>query len=286
MRWRKGRRSQNIEDRRGMRMGTGVKIGGGMTIIALLAGLLLGQDPRALLQMIGGGQTRQTQAPTQSKEQQQVVDFIKTIKGYNEDSWSQIFRSRGGRFQPSKLVLYDNVVQSACGTNSAAAGPFYCPGDHKVYISLSFMNELKRLGAHGDFAFAYVISHEVGHHVQNLLGTSKSVMRAQQRSRNKADANALSVMMELQADCYAGVWAHHTHQRFDVLEQGDIEEGLNAAASVGDDRLMKVAGRRAHPESFTHGSAKQRVQWFRHGLSSGNIDECNTFARAEQLGLR
>jgi predicted metalloprotease len=175
--------------------------------------------------------------------------------------------------------LYSGVTRSACGVGSAASGPFYCPADYQVYLDLTFFNELARLGGPGDFAAAYVIGHEVAHHVQNLVGTSGRVREAQQRT-SRADANRLSVAIELQADCYAGVWAHHTNRRFQVLEPGDIEEGLAAAAAIGDDRLQRMSGRGIHPESFTHGTSQQRVRWLRTGLQTGNVDACDTFGQS------
>jgi predicted metalloprotease len=221
--------------------------------------------------------------PTKSSpEDNTVADFLSVVLADTEDTWNGIFSQAGARYRPPKLVLYSNTVRSACGMNSAASGPFYCPGDEKVYFELGFLNELQRFGAHGDFAVAYVIAHEIGHHVQNLIGTSDKV-RAKQSRSNKRDVNALSVLLELQADCYAGVWARKAHKQRQILEQGDIEEGLGAAASVGDDRLMRAAGRSAHPDAFTHGSAKQRTAWFRTGLDSGDIQSCDTFA---QSGVR
>ncbi len=288
MRWRKGRRSSNVEDRRGTSMASGgAKVGGGMIILALVASFLLGQNPLEVLNNMGGiGALQSSSAPATPKqsspEDEAVADFLSVVLADTEDTWGGIFSSAGARYRPPKLVLYSDMVRSACGTNSAAAGPFYCPGDEKVYFELGFLNELQRFGANGDFAVAYVIAHEVGHHVQNIVGTSNKVRAIQSRS-NQRDVNALSVLLELQADCYAGVWARNAHKQRQILEQGDIEEGLGAAASVGDDRLMKAAGRRAHPDAFTHGSAKQRTQWFRTGLESGDIKSCDTFG---QSGVR
>lgn len=196
--------------------------------------------------------------------------------GETEATWEQVFAQSGSKYEAPTLVLYSDVTQTACGMGQAAAGPFYCPGDHQVYIDLSFIRELQRLGAPGDFAFAYVVAHEVGHHVQNIVGTADQVRAAQSRA-SKSESNQLSVMMELQADCYAGVWANHTQRRTQMLEDGDIDEGLKAAAAVGDDRLQRMSGRAVHPESFTHGSSEQRMRWFRSGLESGDIKSCNTF---------
>jgi predicted metalloprotease len=258
-----------------------------MIILALVASFLLGQNPLEVLNSMGGiGALTSPSAPAtptkSSPEDDTVADFLSVVLADTEDTWNGIFSQAGARYRPPKLVLYSDMVRSACGMNSAASGPFYCPGDEKVYFELGFLNELQRFGAHGDFAVAYVIAHEIGHHVQNLIGTSNKV-RAKQSRSNKRDVNALSVLLELQADCYAGVWARKAHKQRQILEQGDIEEGLGAAASVGDDRLMRAAGRSAHPDAFTHGSAKQRTAWFRTGLDSGDIQSCDTFA---QSGVR
>jgi predicted metalloprotease len=214
-----------------------------------------------------------------SPEEDAAADFVSVILADTEDTWSQIFAASNLRYQPPKLVLYSDMVHSACGMNTAATGPFYCPGDRKVYFDLSFINELQRFGAHGDFSVAYVIAHEVAHHVQNLEGTSDRIRQLQMRL-NQKDANTLSVLMELQADCYAGVWAHHAHQQRNILEQGDIEEGLNAAASVGDDRMLRMAGRSVNPDAFTHGSSVQRAEWFQKGLETGSVNSCDTFSQA------
>ena len=284
MRWRQGRRSTNVEDRRGRgRVGRGAKLGGGMTLIIILVALLLGQDPMALLSMLssGGGlaptQTNSTPPPENDEE----ADFISVVLADTEDVWGQIFATSGERYRPPTLVLFSDAVQSACGFNSAATGPFYCPPDQNVYIDLGFFRELSRLGAPGDFARAYVLGHEVGHHIQNLLGTEAQVRQARSQL-SQTQANALSVLMELQADCYAGVWAHHAHQQRQILEQGDIEEGLTAAAAIGDDRLQRQSGRRVNPDSFTHGSSAQRVEWFKRGLQTGSVRECDTFKAASR----
>lgn len=298
MKWRTGRRSTNVEDRRGSNMG-GVRTGGsrakkmgggigGMGLILILIVFLTGGDP---LQMLGqlagsGGASNQpssgagypsgerTRAPAGNDEQ---ADFVTTVLGFTEDVWTEVFASLGSRYQPPTLVLFNDSVQSACGMSTAATGPFYCPGDYKVYIDLSFFDQLRRMGAPGDFAQAYVIGHEVAHHIQNLQGISMQVQKTQRRV-SQTQANQLSVMTELQADCYAGVWAHHAAKRYDLLERGDIEEGLQAAASIGDDTLQRNANRRVQPESFTHGSSAQRVEWFKRGLISGEIKQCDTFA--------
>ena len=286
MRWRKGRRSSNIEDRRGMRLGRGgVKLGGGTLIIVMVVGLLMGQNPLQLLGMLAGegglGGTTAQAPRRQTPQNSEDAEFVSVILADTEDTWNQLFASLGQRYRPATLVMFTDQVRSACGMNTAATGPFYCPPDRKVYIDLGFFHELKNLGAPGDFARAYVLGHEIGHHIQNLLGTADKVRQAQQRG-GKAQANALSVLLELQADCYAGVWAHHANKQRNLLEAGDVEEGLNAAASIGDDRLLRRAGRSASPESFTHGSSQQRVYWLRKGLQTGEVNSCNTFAEASK----
>ncbi|MDH3695233.1 MAG: neutral zinc metallopeptidase [Gammaproteobacteria bacterium] len=282
MRWKKGRRSSNIEDRRGMRMGRGAAVGGGVGILAVVAAMVFGVDPALVTGILGGGQQSgqvQQQPTQQSGQYSEAADFASVVLADTEDTWNSIFKTANKQYQAPKMVLYSGMVQSACGTNSSAAGPFYCPGDYKVYLDLEFLDELKRLGAHGDFSVAYVIAHEIGHHVQNLIGASRAV-REVQNQVSRTESNALSVMTELQADCFAGVWAHHAHKQRQVLEQGDIQEGLGAAAAVGDDRLQKMSGRGVHPESFTHGTSEQRQQWFLNGLQSGELATCNTFAQA------
>ena len=277
MRWKKGRRSTNVEDRRGQRVGRGVKMGGGLTILVVVAVLLLGGDPSALLQVAGESAPTQTRAPTAAENE--MADFVTVVLGSTEDTWGEIFAASGQTYREPGLVLFTDMVQSACGTNSAATGPFYCPPDQKVYIDLGFFRELERIGGAGDFAQAYVLGHEVGHHVQNLVGTTGAVRQAQARSGDRGEANRLSVLMELQADCYAGVWAHQINRRGGevVLEPGDVEEGLRAAAAIGDDRLMRSAGRAANPESFTHGTSEQRASWLRRGLQTGSVEACDTF---------
>ena len=286
MRWRGRRQSDNIEDRRGRGYSGGNRrrgIGGGAMILVVLAGLFFGKDVSNILGLLlsGGSQvSQQTSAPPanqkQTNQQDEAAQFVSVILAETEDTWSRVFQNIGQRYQPPKLVLYNGMVQSACGTSSAASGPFYCPGDYQVYLDLGFLRELKKMGASGDFAFAYVIAHEVGHHVQNLVGIANQV-RAQQARASKAQGNALSVLMELQADCLAGVWINHTENRNSILEQGDIEEGLDAAAAVGDDRILRQAGRSVNREAFTHGSSAQRIEWFKKGMSTGNIESCNTF---------
>jgi predicted metalloprotease len=288
MRWQQGRRSTNVEDRRGQKVKKAGTIGGGSALLIGGLGLLLGGDPFYLimmvLQAVAQGQPVQTRAPT--AEENVAADFVTSVLGYTEDTWAEIFAEEGLRYQPATLVLFTDVVNSACGFNSAATGPFYCPLDGNVYIDVGFFDELQRLGAEGDFAGAYVIAHEIGHHVQNLLGTSAQVQQAQRAARNRADANALSVLLELQADCYAGVWANHADERelrvsgVPLLDDGDLEEGLETAAAIGDDRLLRQAGRAARPESFTHGSSEQRAYWLATGFQTGELDACGTFARA------
>lgn len=281
MRWKQGRRSTNVEDRRGRRVSRrGAGLGCGTVVIAIVASLIFGIDPFQVIQLLGGAQTSiQQQAPPPSQAggpDDELKDFVAVVLGDTEDTWGQIFAQSGERYPQPRLVLYTDMVQSACGMNSAATGPFYCPGDQQVYLDLGFLNELKRLGANGDFAFAYVIAHEVGHHIQRVTGIEGQVRDMQRRS-SKAQANRLSVMMELQADCYAGIWAHHAHTQRQMLEQGDIEEAMRAAASIGDDRLQQMSGRVVRPEAFTHGSSDQRVTWFRKGFQAGRVDACDTF---------
>src|SRR3990167_333749 len=280
MRWRMGRRSKNIEDRRGVRL-PGRAAGGGIGILILIViAVLLGADPVKLLNDITYTEVDPTSsydsAPL-SDEDRELADFVSVVLADTEDTWSELFVKYNGRYREPTLVLFSGAVDSACGFAQSAVGPFYCPADEKVYIDLSFYRDLKeRFDAPGDFAQAYVIAHEVGHHVQNLLGISEQVQGAQRRLGG-AEANRLSVMQELQADCFAGVWAHNADRARDILEHGDIEEGLNAASSIGDDRLQMESQGRVTPDSFTHGSSKQRVAWFKKGLDSGDIESCNTF---------
>lgn len=273
MRWENKRRSRNVEDRRrgGVRIGKKTGIGG--LILAGIMAFILG-DPGVFFSAL----TQQSAQPTTQRaptpQEDQAADFSKVILGSLEDTWGQIFKQAGYQFQQPNLVLYSGQVQSACGLNSAASGPFYCPGDQKIYLDLTFLNELKRLGAPGDFAFAYVIAHEYGHHISNIIGTLPKVHNAQRRL-NKRDANQLSIMLELQADCFAGIWANYAQG---MLERGDIQEGIRAAASVGDDALI---GNR--PDMFTHGTSEQRMQWLKAGMQSGKVNACDTF---KQYGVR
>jgi hypothetical protein len=279
MRWRTGRRSTNIEDRRGRSVRVGAMRGGiGTIIIALALGYFLGVDPGVLLQLAGGLSPTQTTGesyrPTASEQEQ--ADFVSVVLADTEDTWHAIFRAAGLTYEEPGLVLFSGAVRSACGMASAAMGPFYCPADRRIYLDLAFFDDLvQRHGAPGDFARAYVIAHEVGHHVQTLLGTAAAVREAQQ-GLGRAEANALTVQQELQADCYAGLWGNHADRSRQVLEAGDVEEALNAAAAIGDDRLQREATGFVVPESFTHGTSAQRVDWFRRGLAQGTVGACNT----------
>lgn len=285
MRWEGGRESTNVEDRRGMSVGRGV-IGGGIgTVVIAVIAMFLGVDPRIVLQDTGQLAPQQAEAPHErahrstDPEEERRKQFVSVVLADTEDVWTGIFAGGNARYQVPKLVLFTGSVQSACGHAQAAMGPFYCPGDRKVYIDLSFYRDMtEKLGAPGEFAQAYVIAHEVGHHVQNLLGIADKVHAARQRS-SEARANQLSVRMELQADCFAGVWANHADRARQILEAGDIEAGLNAAAAIGDDRLQKQGQGYVVPESFTHGSSEQRVKWFRRGIESGSVKSCDTFGR-------
>lgn len=277
MRWQLGRRSDNVEDRRGASI-SGPVVGGGIGALVLsLIVALLGGDPSVILQQ----QTPRTNNPPvnsrRSASEDQAAEFVSVVLADTEDVWNQVFRENGRNFVEPKLVLFTGKVESACGLASSAVGPFYCPADEKVYIDLSFYRDLKnKYQAPGDFAQAYVIAHEVGHHVQNQLGISDKVRSLQSRV-SKTQANQLSVRLELQADCFAGVWANRAQRSRQILEQGDIEEAINAASSIGDDRLQERSQGYVVPDSFTHGSSAQRVSWFTRGIKSGNIDQCDTF---------
>ncbi|MGI8917226.1 MAG: KPN_02809 family neutral zinc metallopeptidase [Pyrinomonadaceae bacterium] len=278
MRWRGQRESENIEDRRGMSRG-GIALGGGLgSIVILIIALLLGADPRQLLEQGPVDQGTETQtARTTNPEEEELKSFTRVVLASTEDVWTEIFRQSGGNYRKPTLVLFTDQVSSACGQAGAATGPFYCPGDEKLYLDFSFFRDLQtRFRAPGDFAQAYVIAHEVGHHVQRLLGTMDRVSSAQ-RQRGEAEANDLSVRLELQADFLAGVWAHYA-QRKGLLELGDIEEALGAASAVGDDRLQRESQGYVVPDSFTHGSSEQRIRWFRHGLETGDIRQGDTFS--------
>lgn len=282
MRWEGQRESGNVEDRRGMSPARVRGVGGlgiGGIVLVLAVSYFTGTNPLTLLNMLDGVQTM-----TQSSEPEengptgppsdQLGKFASVVLADTETTWKQLL---GPRYEEPTLVLFTGAVHSACGTTSSAVGPFYCPGDHKVYLDLTFFNEMaQRLGAPGDFAQAYVIAHEVGHHVQNLTGVAGKISRLQHQGSEKA-ANALSVRMELQADCFAGVWGYHANHERNLIEPGDFEEGLKAAAAIGDDRLQKMGQGYVQPESWTHGSSAQRMTWLRRGLESGNPNVCNTF---------
>jgi len=285
MRWRSGRRSSNIEDRRGIRLSRGVKGGGiGMLLLVIVA-MYFGVDPSIVLQQgteMGGGSSIQTIPIQPSTADNELADFVSVVLADTEDTWESLFNQMGGTYEEPNLVVFSGMVESACGYAQAAIGPFYCPRDRKVYIDLSFYRDLKnKMGAPGDFAQAYVISHEVGHHVQNLLGISDKV-HAMRRRLSQKEYNKLSVKLELQADCFSGIWAHHAQKMRNILEPGDVEEALNAASMIGDDRLQKQARGYVTPDSFTHGTSAQRVTWFNRGFQTGSINTCNTF-RAQTL---
>jgi predicted metalloprotease len=295
MRWESGRRSDNVQDVRGQSTGfgsRGVKVGGIGMVIALIAALVLGVDPFALMNTVGNV-TAPPSPPTQASRpvpgqgapgapaKDEQAEFVSVVLADTEDTWGQIFAAGGKRYQPPKLVMFSGMVQSACGMTSAAAGPFYCPADQKVYIDLDFFRELdRRFGAPGDFARAYVIAHEVGHHVQNLLGIAGQVHNLQTRA-SEEQSNALSVRMELQADCLAGVWGHHADKQRQLLEAGDAEEGLRAAAAIGDDNIQRRSAGYVRPESWTHGSSDMRVRWFKRGFETGRVEQCDTFKAAQ-----
>lgn len=284
MKWQMGRRSDNVEDQRGAGgIPQGAVAGGGIGVIVLaLIAMLLGVDPSIVLNTMPVPQeqpalVRPGSQPRNSGDEQ-LADFVSVVLADTEDTWQAIFPQLGRTYLPPKLVLFSGAVNSACGFAQAAVGPFYCPNDRKIYIDLNFYQDLKqRHQAPGDFAQAYVIAHEVGHHVQNLLGLSGKVSSLQQQV-SKPEANQLSVRLELQADCLAGMWTSRAQQERQVLEPGDIEEALNAASQIGDDRLQAAARGYVTPDSFTHGSSAQRVQWFKQGFQASSIKECNTFA--------
>ncbi|MBN8490566.1 MAG: neutral zinc metallopeptidase [Burkholderiales bacterium] len=289
MKWEGNRQSDHVEDRRGAGGfgggGMGPRIGGrgiglGTIVIALLAGWIFGINPLTLLGALSGGGMAPSaqQAPAQRPPaNDEVAAFVSTVLASTEDVWAQQFRAAGGAYQPPGLVLFRGATRTACGQGQSAMGPFYCPADQKVYIDLGFFETLdKRLGAPGDFAQAYVVAHEVGHHVQRLLGITAKVDGMRGRVP-EAQMNALSVRLELQADCLAGVWAHHSQKAKGWLEPGDIEEGLNAASRIGDDTLQRQSQGVVVPESFTHGTSAQRMNWFKRGLDSGSMSQCNTF---------
>ncbi len=293
MRWKGRRQSSNVEDRRGSG-GRGIprragKVTGGMGIIGIVVAVVIylaGGDPSALWNSSSGGSSVSTQsrpatkAPQGSKREEELKDFVSVVLQDTEDAWDKIFKEqvKGGAYQDPTLVIFDQQVNSACGLANAGTGPFYCPGDDRVYLDLSFGDELKyNFGADGDFALAYVVAHEVGHHVQNLLGTLQDVQRQKSRSSEEGK-NALQVRVELQADFYAGVWAHYTQKMKNVLDTGDLQEAINAAQAVGDDRIQKRSRGYVVPESFTHGTSAQRARWFKKGYQSGRLAEGDTFS--------
>ena len=280
MRWESEDRSSNVEDRRGLTLGRGA-VGGGAVLLAVVAALL-GAPAGTVRDILSGGRSeapgsQQAQGPRDPAEERQL-DFVKVVLRSTETTWTALFKARNERYELPKLVVFSGAVESACGQASAAVGPFYCPPDHQVYLDLEFFAELdRRFGAPGDFARAYVVAHEVGHHVQNLMGIFDQVQARRGRA-SEAEANRLSVRTELQADCLAGVWAYHANRTRHILEPGDAEEGLHAASAIGDDTLQRRARGRVSPESFTHGTSAQRVKWFQAGMRSGKIEECDTFA--------
>ena len=280
MRWKSGRRSTNIEDRRGQRNRSGLLGGGIGTIVLILVALYFGVDPTFLIEGMQSSSVPSSAGTRPSAEDlsdDPLADMIAVVMADTEDVWHELFADLGRRYDEPTLVLFTGATRSACGMGQAAMGPFYCPADQKAYIDLSFYEELRtRFRAPGDFAQAYVIAHEVGHHVQNLLGISGEVHRRKQRM-SKEEGNRLSVRLELQADCLAGVWAHRADRARGILEAGDVEEALNAASAIGDDRLQKQSRGTVVPESFTHGTSAQRQRWFQAGLASGDPDSCDTF---------
>ena len=294
MKWEGNRESDNVEDRRGQGGGGGGggfgfggrSIGIGTIVIALVGGWVLGVNPMTILNLLsgGGGQvTTQTQAPAQQPPaDDEMARFVKTVLADTEDTWTTLFKAEGGSYVRPKLVLFAGSTPTACGQGESATGPFYCPGDQKVYLDLDFFNLMQqRFKVSGEFAQAYVIAHEVGHHVQNLLGLSEKVDNVR-RTATERQANAMSVRLELQADCFAGVWAYHANAERKILEQGDVEAALKAATAIGDDALQRQAQGHVVPDSFTHGTSEQRVRWFTKGIESGRISQCNTF-EAKQL---
>jgi predicted metalloprotease len=278
MRWRDGRQSSNVEDSRGSPGGGGVKFGVGGLVVAAIA-YFMGVDPSLIMGVLEGTQTGAPEAPPQAGvPADDAGKFVAVVLADTEDTWGALFNAAGRTYEPPKLRLFSAGVQSGCGTASAQVGPFYCPLDSRVYIDLDFYNRLsQQLKFGGDFAQAYVIAHEVGHHVQHLLGVADKVRSAQERA-SEQEANQLQVRMELQADCYAGIWAHHADKARQILEQGDVDEALGAAAAVGDDTVQRKTQGRVVPDSFTHGSAAQRQRWFKEGLGTGELASCDTFS--------
>jgi predicted metalloprotease len=277
------RRSENVEDRRGIRVSR-TAVGGGIgTLLLVLVAMYFGVDPRVLMTEAptDGRSTGETATEARPAEENRLADFVSMVLADTEDTWREQFQRAGKTYREPKLVLFTGAVESACGYAESAVGPFYCSEDQKVYIDLGFYREMKdRFKAPGDFAQAYVIAHEIGHHVQNLLGVSAKAQAARSRA-GEAEANRISVRLELQADCLAGVWAHHANKARTILEKGDLEEGLGAAAAIGDDRLQRKTRGVVIPDSFTHGTSAQRVRWFRRGIETGDINRCDTFGAAD-----
>ncbi len=287
MKWQLGRRSGNVEDRRGQGPGGGggMRLGLGGIVIVVIIAFVTGRNPLELLGLIAQ-QGDQGAVPTQAgapPADDQASQFVSTILGSTEDTWGKVFQASGKTYPPPKLVLFSGAVNSACGQATAAVGPFYCPGDQQVYLDTSFFDEMKaKLGGGGDFAEAYVIAHEVGHHIQTLTGVSNKMNSLRARGESMEGDNGLSVRQELQADCYAGVWANQAQKQYNWLEAGDIEEALSTASAIGDDRLQRQSRGTVVPDSFTHGTSEQRVRWFRTGFDSGDAGRCDTF-KATQL---
>jgi predicted metalloprotease len=282
MQWKRARRSDNVVSG-GSGGGSGFRPGGkglslGAVVLVVAFGLITGQDPLQILGQLAGQVSQPRSSSAQPAANNPQTDFVRAVLGDTEDTWRQIFQQAGRQYQDPTLVLFNGSVRSACGMASAASGPFYCPGDRQVYLDLSFFRELEqRFGAAGDFAQAYVIAHEVGHHVQILLGVSAKMQAARQRGERMQGDNGLLVRQELQADCLAGVWAHHAQQRLQWLEPGDLEEALNAANAIGDDRLQQQSQGQVMPDAFTHGTSAQRVRWFKTGFAQGQVNQCDTF---------
>lgn len=296
MRWEDYRMSENVDDRRGGGGGFGVPGGGigvGTIVVLGILGWALGVDPRILIsgaEMMGRTPNSGYSQRGHSEQRQSTPPadntgrFVSAVVAMNEDVWKDVLPQQAGvRWRAPTLVMFDGVTHSACGTAQSAMGPFYCPGDQKVYLDTSFFRDMqRRFGGGGDFAYAYVIAHEVGHHIENLMGILPRVQQAQQAAGSRAQANSLSVRVELMADCLAGVWAAHANQRWKILEPGDVEKAIRTAQAIGDDRLQQASGGRVVPDSFTHGSAAQRAEWLNRGLQSGRVDACNTFANARR----
>ncbi|MDZ7791508.1 MAG: neutral zinc metallopeptidase [Xanthomonadales bacterium] len=286
MKWRRARKSTNVEDRRGRRVAAGGGLGLAGIAVVIVIGLLMGKNPAEMLGILaeigqGGASDRAAQQPVDANDE--ATQFIASILGETEDVWTALFRQHGETYRPATLVLFTGQVRSACGGASGAMGPFYCPADEQIYIDLGFFEQMRtRLGGGGEFAEAYVIAHEVGHHIQLLTGVASEVNAARRRGEDVEGATGLLVRQELQADCYSGVWAHHAQQRHDWLEPGEIEQALRTASAIGDDRLQRQSGREVVPDSFTHGSSEQRMRWFTIGFERGEFARCDTF-QADQL---